>query len=52
MFASLVEIIVSDRQLIEHGSLLLNMLCSLACEVDEDLPWHSTFSRTRQLAGS
>lgn len=40
MFASLVEIIVSDRQLIEHGSLRLNMLYSLGCEVDEDLPWH------------
>ncbi|MGI4742707.1 MAG: transposase [Janthinobacterium lividum] len=44
-----LENIVSDRRLIEHCALRLDILYFLGYEVDEDLPWHSTISRTRQL---
>jgi transposase len=44
-----LENIASDRRLIEHCSLRLDILYFLGYEVDEDLPWHSTISRTRQL---
>ena len=44
-----LENIVSDRRLIEHCALRLDILYFLGYEVDQDLPWHSTFSRTRQL---
>jgi transposase len=43
------EDLVSDRRLIEHCSLRLDILYFFGYEVDEDLPWHSTVSRTRQL---
>jgi transposase len=39
----------SDRRLVEHCALRLDILYFLGYEVDEDLPWHSTISRTRQL---
>ena len=39
----------SDRRLIEQCALRLDILTFLGDEVDEDLPWHSTISRTRQL---
>ena len=44
-----LENITSDRQLIEHCSLRLDILFFLGYNVDEELPWHSTISRTRQL---
>jgi transposase len=44
-----LENIVSDRRLIEQCALRLDILYFLGYEVDEDLPWHSTISRTRQL---
>nr|WP_281421375.1 transposase [Hymenobacter profundi] len=44
-----LENLVSDRRLIEHCALRLDILYFLGYEVDEDLPWHSTISRTRQL---
>ena len=40
---------VSDRQLIEHCSLRMDLLYFLDYQLDEALPWHSTVSRTRQL---
>jgi IS5 family transposase len=49
MLVSQLENLVSDRRLIEHCSLRLDILYFLGYEVDEDLPWHSTISRTRQL---
>lgn len=49
MLVSKLENLVSDRQLIAHCSLRLDILYFLGYEVDEDLPWHSTISRTRQL---
>jgi len=48
MLVSRLENLVSDRRL-EHCSLRLDILYFLGYEVDEDLPWHSTSSRTRQL---
>jgi transposase len=44
-----LENIVSDRRLIEQCALRLDILYFLGYEVNEDLPWHSTISRTRQL---
>lgn len=44
-----LENIVSDRKLIEHCSLRLDLLYFLGYQLDEPLPWHSTVSRTRQL---
>jgi transposase len=44
-----LENIISDRQLIEHCSLRLDILYFLGYDVDEELPWHSTLSRTRKL---
>ena len=44
-----LENIISDRKLIEHGSMRLDMIYFLDYDIDEELPWHSTISRTRQL---
>ena len=44
-----LENLVSDRRLVEHCTLRLDILLFLGDEVDEELPWHSTVSRTRQL---
>ncbi|QKG55241.1 transposase [Hymenobacter sp. BRD128] len=44
-----LENIASYRRLVEHYSLRLCVLYFLGYEADEDLPWHSTISRTRQL---
>ena len=44
-----LENIISDRQLIEHCSMRLDVLYFLGFDIDEELPWHSTVSRTRQL---
>jgi len=43
-----LENIVSDRRLIEQCVRRLTIRYFLGYEVDEDLPWHSTISRTRQ----
>ena len=44
-----LENIASDRRLVEHCSLRLDLLYFLGYQLDEPLPWHSTVSRTRQL---
>jgi len=44
-----LENLVSDRQLIDHCSMRLDILYFLCYDIDEPLPWHSTLSRTRQL---
>ncbi|PRY08972.1 transposase [Pontibacter ummariensis] len=46
---SYLENIDSDRRLIEHCSLRLDLLYFLDYQLDEPLPWHSTVSRNRQL---
>jgi len=44
-----LENIISDRKLIEHCSLRLDILFFIGYDIDEELPWHSTISRTRKL---
>ncbi|MFH6605179.1 transposase [Maribacter algicola] len=44
-----LENLISDRQLIAHCSLRLDILYFIGYDIDEELPWHSTISRTRQL---
>lgn len=44
-----LENLTSDRQLIEHCSMRLDIMYFLSYDIDEELPWHSTLSRTRQL---
>ena len=44
-----LENIISDRKLIDHCSLRLDILYFIGYDIDEELPWHSTISRTRQL---
>lgn len=44
-----LENILSDRDLITHSSMRLDILFFLGYDIDEPLPWHSTISRTRQL---
>jgi len=44
-----LENIISDRKLIAHCSMRLDILYFLGYDIDEPLPWHSTVSRTRQL---
>ena len=44
-----LENTTSDRKLIEHCGMRLDILYFLGYGIDEELPWHSTMSRTRQL---
>ena len=44
-----LENIISDRKLIVHCSMRLDILYFIGYDIDEELPWHSTISRTRQL---
>lgn len=41
----------SDRRLINYCSNCLDIRLFLQYDIDEELPWHSTISRTRQLYG-
>jgi transposase len=43
--------ICSDRRLVETCSNRLDIRLFLGYDIDEELPWHSTISRTRQLWG-
>ncbi len=44
-----LENIISDRQLISHCSMRMDILFFLGYDIDEEPPWHSTVSRTRGL---
>jgi transposase len=44
-----LENLPSDRRIISTVSMRLDMLYFIGYDIDEDLPWHSTLSRTRQL---
>jgi transposase len=44
-----LENLISDRKLIAHCSMRLDILYFIGYDIDEELPWHSTISRTRQL---
>jgi len=41
----------SDRKILEQASMRMDMLYFLDYDIDEELPWHSTLSRTRKLYG-
>ena len=43
------ENILSDRELVRRASDSLGVRLYLGYDLDEELPWHSTISRTRQL---
>ncbi len=43
------ENINRDRTLINHCAMRLDILYFIGYDIDEELPWHSTISRTRQL---
>ena len=51
MLVGYLENITSDRKLIEHCNMRLDILYFLDYDIDETLSWHSTVSRTRQLYG-
>ena len=44
-----LENIISDRKLISHCSMRMDILCFIGYHIEDELPWHSTISRTRQL---
>jgi transposase len=46
-----LENLNSDRKIIEHSKMRLDLLFFLGYDLGEELPWHSTISRTRQLYG-
>lgn len=46
-----LENLNSDRKIVDHVSMRMDMLYFLGYDIDEALPWHSTISRTRQLYG-
>lgn len=46
-----LENLNSDRKIIEHSRMRLDILYFLGYDLDEELPWHSTLSRSRALYG-
>jgi len=44
-----LENIISDRRLMEHCAMRLDIRYFLGYDIDESLPWHTTLSRTRAL---
>jgi transposase len=51
MLVGYLENLNSDRKIIEHASMRLDILFFIGYDIDEPLPWHSTLSRTRKLYG-
>jgi len=51
MLVGYLENINSDRRIVNVSKLRLDILYFLGYDLDEELPWHSTLSRTRQLLG-
>lgn len=49
MLVGYLENIISDRALMRHCKMRLDILYFLDYDIDEPLPWHSTLSRTRDL---
>lgn len=46
-----LENLNSDRTIMNHASMRLDVLFFIGYDIDEELPWHSTLSRTRGLYG-
>ncbi len=51
MLVGYLENLNSDRRIVSTAKLRLDILYFLGYNLDEELPWHSTLSRTRQLYG-
>ena len=51
MLVGYLENLNSDRRIIDHARLRLDILYFIGYDIDEELPWHSTLSRTRELYG-
>lgn len=51
MMVGYFENLSSDRRIITTASMRLDILYFIGYDIDEQLPWHSTLSRTRQLYG-
>ncbi len=51
MLIGYLENLNSDRRIINTAKMRLDILYFLGYNLDEELPWHSTLSRTRQLYG-
>jgi hypothetical protein len=49
MLVGYLENILSDRKLMAHCAMRMDILFFLGYNIDEPLPWHSTLSRTRAL---
>lgn len=46
-----LENIPSDRRIIHNARMRMDALFFIGYDIDEELPWHSTLSRTRKLYG-
>ncbi|HTK19777.1 MAG TPA: IS1182 family transposase [Mucilaginibacter sp.] len=51
MLVGYLENINSDRRIISSSRMRMDVLYFLGYDLDEELPWHSTLSRTRKLYG-
>ena len=51
MLVGYLENLNSDRRIISNSRMRMDILFFLGYDLDEELPWHSTLSRTRQLYG-
>lgn len=51
MLVGYLENLNSDRRIVCTAKMRLDILYFLGYNLDEELPWHSTLSRTRQLYG-
>jgi transposase len=51
MLVGYIENINSDRGIISAASMRMDILYFLGYDLGEELPWHSTLSRTRKLYG-
>lgn len=51
MLVGYLENFSSDRKIISTSSMRMDIMFFLGYDLDEELPWHSTLSRTRQLYG-
>ncbi|WP_353151496.1 IS1182 family transposase [Chryseobacterium sp.] len=51
MLVGYLENLNSDRRIISTSRMRMDILYFIGYDLDEELPWHSTLSRTRQLYG-
>lgn len=51
MLVGYIENLNSDRRIVNTSRMRMDILYFLGYDLDEDLPWHSTLSRTRKLYG-